>query len=51
MTMNTADDVRDVRAKFDRGRSKSIEDDRDDREGFDDVRMARKLIDVRIMTY
>jgi hypothetical protein len=50
MTMNMADDVRDVRPKFDRGRSKSIDHDRDDRGGFDDVRMARKLVEVRIWT-
>jgi hypothetical protein len=45
---NTADNVCDVCPKFDRGRSKLIENDRDDREGFDDVQTARKLIEVRI---
>jgi hypothetical protein len=50
MAMNTANDVRDVHLKFDRGCSKSIEDDRDDQEEFDDVRMACKLIEMRNWT-
>jgi hypothetical protein len=50
MTMNMANDVRDVCLKFDQGRSKSIEDDCDDWGEFDNVRMARKLIEVRIWT-
>jgi hypothetical protein len=50
MIANMADDVREVHLKFDQRHSKFIEDDRDDRGGFDDVRMARKLIEVRIWT-
>jgi hypothetical protein len=51
MTMNTADNVCDVRLKFDRGRSKLIEDDRDDRGRFNDVWKAHKLIEMHKWTY
>jgi hypothetical protein len=44
--MNMTNDVCDVCPKFDRGHSKSIEDDHDDQGGFDNVRMARELIEM-----
>jgi hypothetical protein len=44
--MNTADNMHKVRLKFDRGHSKLIKDDHDDRGGFNDVQMARELIEV-----
>jgi hypothetical protein len=47
MTMNMADNVCDVCLKFDQGCSNLIEDDRDDRGRFYDVRMAHRLIEVR----
>jgi hypothetical protein len=50
MIRNMADEVREVRLKFDRRRSKSIAKDRDGRGGFDDLRMGRELIEMRIWT-
>jgi hypothetical protein len=50
MTMNMANDVCNVRPKFDQGCLRLIADDHDDRGWFDNVRMAHKLIEVRIWT-